>query len=74
MPLRPAGFNHSGKLGSINWLNGVMGLANAERSLDYIRTLTEFISQPEYVDLIPMFGILNEPFSQTIGKDQLESL
>ena len=51
-----------------------MGLANAERSLDYIRTLTEFILQPEYVDLIPMFGILNEPFSQTIGKDQLESL
>ena len=51
-----------------------MGLANTERSFDYIHTITEFILQPEYVDLIPMFGILKEPFSQTLGKDQLESL
>ena len=68
------GFNHSGKLGSVNWLNGVMGIANAERSLDYIRTITEFVSQPQYKDLIPVFGILNEPFTNTLGKDQLASL
>ena len=29
-----------------------MGLANAERTLGYIRTLVEFISQPEYVDVV----------------------
>ncbi|PSS05560.1 hypothetical protein PHLCEN_2v3730 [Hermanssonia centrifuga] len=67
------GYNHSGKLGQINWLNGVMGVANAERTLDYIRAITEFISQPEYVDLIPMFGIVNEALLTTIGKDQLSS-
>lgn len=57
------GWNHSGKLGDINFLRGVMGLANAERTLDYIRIITEFISQPEYRDVVPMFGILNEPRS-----------
>ena len=76
----------------MNWLNGVMGVANAERSLDYIRAIAEFISQvsisfmnlrssslncvfkPQYKDLIPVFGILNEPFSPTVGKAQLRSL
>lgn len=32
-------------MGSINWMNGPMGIANAERHLDYIRIITEFISQ-----------------------------
>lgn len=39
------GYNHSGKLGSINFLNGMMGIANAERALEYIRVIAEFISQ-----------------------------
>jgi len=51
-----------------------MGLANAERMLGYIRTITEFISQPEYVNLIPIFGVLNEPLLKTIGVDTLNSL
>jgi glucan 1,3-beta-glucosidase len=51
-----------------------MGLANAERTLGYIRILTEFISQPEYVDLIPIFGLVNEALLQTIGRDNLSSL
>ncbi|KAI0371071.1 glycoside hydrolase [Pilatotrama ljubarskyi] len=67
------GYNHSGKLGSLNWLNGPMGLANAERSLDYIRTIAEFISQPEYKDVVQIFGILNEPFMGTIGRPPIES-
>ncbi|PPQ71289.1 hypothetical protein CVT26_011939 [Gymnopilus dilepis] len=64
------GFNHSGKDGSINFLQGNMGLANAERTLYYIRVLTEFISQPEYRDVVTMFGIINEP---TISQDALTS-
>ncbi|KAG8807447.1 hypothetical protein FRC17_004454, partial [Serendipita sp. 399] len=55
------GWNHSGRLGPINFLNGVMGVANAQRTLDYIRILAEFISQPEYRNVIPFFGIINEP-------------
>ncbi|EJD51876.1 glycoside hydrolase [Auricularia subglabra TFB-10046 SS5] len=55
------GWNHSGKLGTMNWLQGVMGVANAQRSLNYIRFYTEFISQPEITSVVPMFGVVNEP-------------
>ncbi|KAI9465211.1 glycoside hydrolase family 5 protein [Lactarius psammicola] len=65
------GYNHSGRYGQINFLNGIMGLANAQRTLDYIRIITEFISQPEYRNVIPLFGIINEALVGTIGKDQM---
>ena len=68
------GYNHSSKQGSINFLNGVMGLANAQRTLNYIRTLTQFISQDQYTLLIPMFSILNEPIAGVIGVDNLRRL
>jgi len=65
------GWNHSGKLGSVNWLNGLMGIANAQRSLTYIQTLVEFISQPRYSPVIPMFGVINEALFTTIGPQPL---
>jgi hypothetical protein len=55
-----AGYNHSGKGGQINFLNGIMGIANAQRTLDYIRIIAEFVSQPEWRDVVQMFGIVNE--------------
>ncbi|MBW0518499.1 hypothetical protein O181_058214 [Austropuccinia psidii MF-1] len=67
------GYNHSGRLGSINFLVGLMGLANAQRSLNYIRTLTQFISQSQYSNVIPMFSVLNEAFVQKIGVQQIRS-
>ncbi|KAL0061434.1 hypothetical protein AAF712_011728 [Marasmius tenuissimus] len=67
------GYNHSGKGGQINFLNGVMGIANAQRALNYIRIFTEFISQPEYANLVPMFGVVNEALVATIGKDVMTS-
>ncbi|PAV23602.1 glycoside hydrolase family 5 [Pyrrhoderma noxium] len=73
LPGSQNGWNHSGKLGTINMLNGPMGYANAQRSLDYIRVIAEFISQPEYRDVVAMFGITNEPQASTIGKSQLQS-
>ena len=68
------GYNPSGKFGSINWMKTIMGLANAERSLDYIRSFAEFISQPEWRNVVPMFGIVNEPLLEVIGRDQLTRL
>lgn len=73
LPGSQNGWNHSGKFGTINVLNGPMGYANAERSLDYIRILAEFISQPEYKDVVVMFGITNEPQGTTVGQEQLSS-
>jgi len=51
-----------------------MGIANAQRSLDYIRIITEFISQPQYKDVVPMFGIVNEALIGTIGREVMTSL
>jgi glucan 1,3-beta-glucosidase len=51
-----------------------MGIANAQRTLDYIRIITEFISQPEYQNVVPVFSIVNEATVVAIGLDQLVSL
>jgi glucan 1,3-beta-glucosidase len=51
-----------------------MGLANAQRALDYIRIITEFISQPEWVNVVPVFSIINEALVSTIGTDQITTL
>jgi glucan 1,3-beta-glucosidase len=67
-------YNHSGRLGYMSFLNGVMGLANAQRALNYVRILTEFISQPEIRKVVPMFSLLNEPnLYFGIGTEQLKS-
>jgi hypothetical protein len=68
------GFNHSGKDGVINFLDGVMGVANAQRMMNYIRIFTEFISQPEYQNVVPVFSIINEPRLSAIGQDTLTTL
>ncbi|PWN51778.1 glycoside hydrolase [Violaceomyces palustris] len=62
------GYNHSGRRGNINFLQGPMGYANAQRTLNYIRQITEFISQPEVKNVVPMFSIINEPFLVSIGR------
>lgn len=65
---------HSGKLGNLNWLNGPMGYANAQRTLNIIRTVTEFLSQPEIKNVVPMFSVLNEPnIPVGIGMDHLQN-
>jgi glucan 1,3-beta-glucosidase len=51
-----------------------MGMANAQRALNYIRIFTEFISQPQYKDVVPMFSVMNEPLRDTIGADVMASL
>ncbi|KAF9783864.1 glycoside hydrolase family 5 protein [Thelephora terrestris] len=65
------GYNHSGKLGDPNFLNGVMGIANAQRALSYIRVFGEFFAQQEYSNLVGIFGIMNEPAQPLFGKDAL---
>ena len=65
--------SHSGKFGSIGFLNGVMGIANAQRTTNYIRVLTEFINQPEYRNVIPMFGIINEAQANVIGDEVIRA-
>ncbi|WOO83892.1 putative glucan 1,3-beta-glucosidase D [Vanrija pseudolonga] len=67
------GWNHSGKIGLANWLNGPMGLANAQRSLDYMRSIAQFITQPEYLPVIQLYGFLNEPNGQVLSQQPIAS-
>ncbi|KAF6750558.1 glycoside hydrolase superfamily [Ephemerocybe angulata] len=67
------GLNHSGRLGAINFLMGNLGIANAERTLDYLRVLTEYISQPQYKDVIQVIALVNEPLAGDIGVEPLSS-
>ncbi|KAF9479381.1 ectomycorrhiza-upregulated exo-beta-1,3-glucanase GH5 [Pholiota conissans] len=64
-------FNHSGKDGQIDFLMGVMGMANAQRAINYIRIITEFISQPEWSNVVPIFGIINEAEIKLIGTTEM---
>lgn len=48
-----------------------MGMANAQRTLHYIRVITEFVAQKEYQDVVQIFGIMNEALITTIGTEQL---
>ncbi|CAE6452954.1 unnamed protein product [Rhizoctonia solani] len=66
-------FDHSGKRGEINFMRGSMGVANAQRALNVMRSITEFISRDEYKDIVQMFGVMNEPMSPRIGQDSLTS-
>ncbi|KAI8457963.1 glycoside hydrolase superfamily [Phakopsora pachyrhizi] len=67
------GWNHSGRLGKVGFLNGVMGVANSQRAMNYVRTLAQFISQPQYSNVFPMFSVLNEALVSVIGADAIRS-
>jgi glucan 1,3-beta-glucosidase len=50
-----------------------MGIVNAQRSLSYIRTLTEFIMQPEYSPMVGLFMLGNEIALLNLGDTQVKS-
>lgn len=55
-------------------MNGVMGVANAQRTLNHIRALAEFISRPENAEVVQAFSILNEPYMPAMSPEALKSL
>jgi glucan 1,3-beta-glucosidase len=67
------GWNHSGRLGAINWINGTDGIANAQRTLPYLQQLATFFSSPDYIHVAPIMGLLNEPAAHLIGVDPVKS-
>ncbi|PPR05392.1 hypothetical protein CVT24_008006 [Panaeolus cyanescens] len=73
LPGSQNGWNHSGKSGQVNFMHGVMGIANAQRTLTYLRIITEFVSQPQYRDVVGIVGIVNEILWDTIGAESVQS-
>ncbi|KAJ2913953.1 hypothetical protein MD484_g6462, partial [Candolleomyces efflorescens] len=62
-----------GKWGQLHFLSGVMGIANAQRTLYYIRVLAEFISRPEWTNVVPMLTIVHSPVYRAMGIDQMRN-
>ncbi|WVQ73642.1 hypothetical protein IAR50_003222 [Cryptococcus sp. DSM 104548] len=71
LPGSQNGWNHSGKGGSVNFLYGVMGIANAQRSLETLRSITEYISQDGVKEVVTMIGLVNEVQAYVVGQDVL---
>ncbi|MCJ1364500.1 hypothetical protein MMC16_003611 [Acarospora aff. strigata] len=55
------GWNHSGRQGSIGWLNGTDGALNGQRSLDIHNQLSTFFAQDRYKNVVTIYGLVNEP-------------
>lgn len=55
------GWNHSGRQGAINWLNGTNGALNGRRSIDIHNQLSTFFAQTRYKSIVTMYGLVNEP-------------
>ncbi|KAI5303387.1 Mitochondrial translocator assembly and maintenance protein 41, partial [Ascosphaera pollenicola] len=56
------GWNHSGRQGTIGWLNGTDGDRNAQRGIDIHDQLSKFFAQGRYKNVIGIYGLANEPF------------
>ncbi|KAI1272870.1 glycoside hydrolase family 5 protein [Xylaria sp. FL0933] len=61
LPGSQNGWNHSGRQGTIGWLNGTNGDLNAQRSLDVHDRLSKFFAQDRYKNIIAFYGLANEP-------------
>ncbi|CAD6499283.1 BgTH12-03403 [Blumeria graminis f. sp. triticale] len=61
LPGSQNGWNHSGRLGPIGWLNGTHGSLNAQRSLEIHNQLSQFFAQDRYKNIISFYGLVNEP-------------
>ena len=61
LPGSQNGWNHSGRQGSIGWLNGTDGSLNAQRSLDIHNQLSKFFAQTRYQNVVTIYGLVNEP-------------
>ncbi|QIX01616.1 hypothetical protein AMS68_007133 [Peltaster fructicola] len=55
------GWNHSGRQGTIGWLNGTDGALNGQRTIDIHKQLSTFFTQPRYKNIVTMYGLVNEP-------------
>ncbi|KAF2870403.1 glycoside hydrolase superfamily [Massariosphaeria phaeospora] len=65
------GWNHSGRQGTIGWLNGTDGDLNAQRTLDVHHKLSQFFAQPRYKNIVTMYGIVNEPRMVDMNTDMV---
>lgn len=62
------GWNHSGRQGVIQWLNGTDGQLNAQRTLDIHSKLSKFFAQDRYKNVVTIYGLVNEPRMEDLNQ------
>ncbi|EPB82458.1 hypothetical protein HMPREF1544_10797 [Mucor circinelloides 1006PhL] len=67
------GWNHSGKAGMVGFLNGTEGESNADRTLQIATEMIRFFDKPEWTNVVPLFGVLNEPAMMKIPAAKVKS-
>lgn len=55
------GWNHSGRQGVLNWMQGKSGLLYGERAIEIHSAMGEFFAQDRYSNLVTIYGLVNEP-------------
>jgi glucan 1,3-beta-glucosidase len=66
------GWNHSGKMGSVGFLNGTHGDENAAATLEVVKELVAFLTKPEWAPVATLFGVLNEPAIYRLDKQRVQ--
>lgn len=61
------GWNHSGRQGVLDWLNGPDGELNGNRTLEIHQQLATFFAQERYDNLVTIYGLVNEPRMTTLN-------
>ncbi|KIV81041.1 hypothetical protein PV11_08494 [Exophiala sideris] len=65
------GWAHSGHQGDIDWISGIDGATNAQRSLDIHNQLSQFFAQDRYKNVVTIYGLVNEPKMLVIPVDDV---
>ncbi|KAL4927046.1 putative exo-beta-1,3-glucanase [Aspergillus undulatus] len=71
LPGSQNGFNHSGRQGAINWLNGDDGDKNAQLSLDFHDKISKFFAQDRYKNIVAIYGLANEPYMLSLDIEKV---
>ncbi|KAI9310981.1 glycoside hydrolase superfamily [Dichotomocladium elegans] len=66
------GWNHSGRLGQVRWLNGTDGERNSQRTIEVVQKMAAFFSKAEWSHVIPLLGVLNEPAIFMLDRKRVE--
>jgi glucan 1,3-beta-glucosidase len=71
LPGSQNGWNHSGRQGSIDWIDGTNGALNRKRSLEIHDQLSKFFAQDRYKNVVTIYGLVNEPLMLTLPVEKV---
>lgn len=61
VPGNANGWNHSGRQGAVDWLNGTQGAEYGKLTLEMHAKLSKFFAQERYKNIVTVYGLVNEP-------------